>query len=437
MSRGARPRAIFDRLRQDDDTFSGSLSAVKRLCASIRQEKGVQQEDVAIPVVTEPGDVAQVDFGYAGRVYDPSNGMLRKAWVFVLVLAYSRWMWARIVFDQKTETFIDLHVRAFATLGGVPATLVPDNLKAAVILAAFGHGRDPSLNRSYREMARYYNCVIDPTPPYSPEKKGRAESGVKYVKNNFLIGRDFDDINQSNKDLERWLAEIANARIHGTTQCRPSELLDGEERSDLKPLPQEPYQVSIWKLAKVHRDTHIQVEKAYYSVPWSLLHQQVDVRVTKNSVTIYHGDERVFTHDRMGPGERSTVESHLPDRRSPLRYRSRRHWESHANALGEQAGLLVQRIFDSDDVLSKLRTVQSVVTHLQNFPKERVENTCRRALAYESLTYPAIRDILRKGLDLQPLPQDQRPKSWSQDSRYARSPSDFLPLPRTPDHELD
>lgn len=164
-ARGAGPKAIFDRLRLDETDFKGTYWAIKRLCARIDRERLVNAADVALPVETKAGHVAQVDFGYAGMLHDPETGKQRRAWVFVMVLGHSRHMFAKIVFNQRTETWLQLHVEAFAFFGGVPEVIVPDNLKAAVIRAFFGVGDDPALNRSYRELARHYGCKIDPTPP--------------------------------------------------------------------------------------------------------------------------------------------------------------------------------------------------------------------------------------------------------------------------------
>jgi transposase len=154
VAKGLGPRAIFDRLRLEHPDFAGSHSAVKRLYRALRRERGVAAEDVAIPVETAPGEIAQVDFGYVGKLLDPATRTLRKAWCFVMVLAYSRHMVVRVVFDQKIETWLQLHIEAFAELGGVPETVVPDNLKAAVVRAAFAAGDMSELNRSYRELAR-------------------------------------------------------------------------------------------------------------------------------------------------------------------------------------------------------------------------------------------------------------------------------------------
>jgi transposase len=425
---GARPRSIYDRLRLEDDDFTGSYSAVKRFCRRHRQEQGVRAEDVAIPVETAPGEVCQVDFGYVGKLYDPEQGRLRKAWVFVAVLGHSRHLCARIVFDQRATTWIDLHVALFTEFGGVPEVLVPDNLKAAVIRAAFAVGGTTTLHRSYRELARHYGFKVDPTPARSPEKKGKVEAAVKYVKHSFFAPRVFEDINHARRELTHWLKEIAAERIHGSTGRRPREVFEEVEREALRPLPSVPYVPVEWKQAKVHRDSHVLFEKRQYSVPWRLVGREVLIRAAGSTVTVYADDERVATHDRRGPGRRSTVDAHLPDHRSDYRHRSRAYWEARADRLGEVVGRYVQAIFDSDDVLSQLRTVQAVVRHLESFPLARACAACERALHYGNLTYSGLKRILREGLDLQPLPGAGPAPAILEHPRYARRPKEILSL---------
>lgn len=418
--RRAGPQAIFDRLRLEVPDFPGSLSAIKRACVRLRREAGPKAEDVAIPVETLPGEIAQVDFGYAGLVFDPEQGVQRRAWLFVMVLGYSRHQFVDVAFDQKVATWIDLHIRAFQAFGGVPEVIVPDNLKSAVIRCAFSADTAPALNRSYRELARYYDFRIDPTPPRAPRKKGKVESGVKYVKGNFLPTCGARDVLGMRQELVRWVAEIAGNRIHGTTKLRPLEVFEAEERAALKPLPARPYDRVIWKRARLHSDAHAQIDGGFYSAPWRHLHQDLWARCTTSTVALYRDDVLLHSHRRVGRGERSTIETHLPEHRANLRHRSRTYWEAKAAEIGDHTLALVRDIFDSDDVLSHLRSVQAIVNHLTPFPSARAEAACRRARYFGNLTYGAIKGILRSGLDLEPLPGEEK-RDWMKSGRHARS----------------
>lgn len=425
LAKGLGPRAIYDRLRLEHPEFTGSHSAIKRLCRTLKTAGGVRAEDVAIPVETRPGEIAQVDFGYVGKLFDPATMMLRKAWCFVMVLGFSRHMVVRVVFDQKVETWLQLHVEAFSELGGVVETVVPDNLKAAVLRAAFAVDDESELNRSYRELARHYGFKIDPTPPYDAPKKGKVEAGVKYVKGNFFVGRQETDVEEVRRELHRWVREIAGQREHGTTHKKPLEEFEVIERSQLQPLPKRPWELVVWRQAMVHRDSHIGVDKRLYSVPWTYLGQRVWARLSPHSVVVYADDQRVATHARKGPGYRSTVEEHLPEHRSDLRHRSRAYWEERAQAMGVEVERYVKTLFDSDDVLSQLRKVQAIVAHLETFPVERARAACLRAEHFGSYSYGSLKNILRLGLDLAPLPGQTAPPAPGIQPRFARPPSQW------------
>ncbi len=444
VGRGAKPKAIYDCLRLKNEGFEGSLSAVKRIVKRLRAAEEVKPEDVAIPVLSGPGEIGQVDFGYVGRLYDPERGVMRKAWVFVMVLSYSRHMFARVVFDQKTITWLRLHAEAFAHFGGVVETVVPDNLKSAVIRAAFGLGEDPALNRSYVELARHYGFKVDPAPPRSPEKKGVVESAVKYVKRNFFTPRDFSEsaIAEVNGELDRWVMEIAGDRIHGTTGCRPLEVFGNEEKVALAALPATAYEPVEWKKAKVHPDGQIVFDRRLYPVPWRLLGRELWVRATAKTVSAYWEEARVATYQRGVPVPPEIADQYLPPERAPLRYRSRQYWCERADRLGKEVGEYIREIFDAEDVLSQLRNVQAIVTHLEKFPSHRAKAACRRARYYGNHRYVGVRDILRQGLDSEPLPVSVVPSSPSDPTRsrprFARSAGELLQLKllKEDDHEL-
>jgi transposase len=425
---GAGPQAIWDRLHRTDPEFTASVSAVKRAVRRLRREEGVKATDVVIPVDTKPGEVAQVDFGFAGRFFDPATGLVRKAWVFIMVLGYSRHLFAKLVYDQKATTWVALHVEAFTWFGGVPEVIVPDNLKAAVVRAAFGAGdrHELALNRSYRELARHYGFKIDPAPVRSPEKKGKVESAVKYVCGNFLRAGAFHTVVEANTDLPDWLLSTAGMRIHGTTGRRPLEAF-AAEKLVLLPLPATPFEPVEWKSATVHRDSHIEFDRRLYSVPWTHIGQAVWVKATQASVMIYLNDQRIATHDRRGGDHRSTAPAHLPPHRAELAERSIAYWTERADAMDPDVGSYIRHVVDSDTVLSKLRDVQAIVTHLDQFPVQRAAAACRRADYFANYSYQGVRRILASALDLDPLPNSHPKHGQLTEPRFARPVAELLP----------
>jgi hypothetical protein len=276
-------------------------------------------------------------------------------------------------------------------------------------------------------LARHYQFKVDPTPPYAPQKKGKVESGVKYVQGNFFRGRAGQSVEDVRRDLPRWVIEIAGTRTHGTTGKAPGVLFEEVERARLLPLPATPFEAVSWAKVTVHRDSHVAYERRLYSVPWRLIGKEIWARVTDTTVALYCDDTRVATHPRRGESLRSTDEAHLPEHRGPRRHRSRQHWEERARTLGPEVEQYIREVFDADPVLSPLRTVQAMVLHLETFPKERANAACRRARYYANYGYVGLKTILEKALDLEPLPVAVVPATEpSSPPRFARDLRELL-----------
>lgn len=424
VAKGLEATAIHAKLTEEDLSFTGSVSAVKRLVAQVRRTNGPRPEDVVIPVDTPPGEVAQVDFGYAGRVLDPRTGKVRRAWLFVLVLGCSRHMFCKVVFDQSTDTWLRLHVDAFAYLGGVPKVVVPDNLKAAVLKVAFGVDEDVTENRAYRELARHYGFVIDPTPPRSPQKKGKVERSVQYVKNAFLAPREFVDVDDMNRRLTGWVVGVAGTRRHGTTRKKPVEHFQEVEKAALKPLPAKRFEVVAWRRATVQRDCCIHFDGDRWSVPFQHVGRAALVRATPHTVEVYVDDRRVATHDRAAVSH--IIDEHLPEGRRELRHRDRAHWEARADAIdADVVGTFVRKVLDQDDIQRPLRRAASVLRLLEAVPRERAIAACTRAAWFGAWRAEVVRKILADGLDAQPLPGGG-PMAPSFAPQFARSATSFL-----------
>lgn len=399
---GVEIMAIWGLLKEQNQ-FTGSYEAVKRFVRRLPQPP----PEAFVRVETDPGEEAQVDFGYAGMMFDPKTGRLRKAWVFVMTLCWSRHQYAEIVFDQKVETWIALHIRAFEFFGGQTKRVRPDNLKAAIIRAVT---YDQEAQRSYREYAEHADFLISPCVPHAPRLKGKVEQGgVHYVKRNALAGRKFEtadqNVHHANEHLRRWCLSTAGVRTHGTTKEQPLARFEAE-RVALKPLPQTRYEIAVWAQAKLHPDCHIVFDNAYYSAPHRLIGKKLLVRATPSRIEIYYEHERLATHARATqPGERVSNIVHYPPTKvagllaTPVRLREQ------AAQVGPKTAELIGKMLD-DKPVDRLRAAQGILSLAKRNTPARLEAACRRALVFNLASFRTVKAILEKGLEDQPLPPE-------------------------------
>ncbi len=251
----------------------------------------------------EPGAEAQVDFGKGAPVVQ-ADGKRRRPHAFRVILSHSRKAYSEVVWRQTTDNFIRCLENAFRHFGGVPRTLVVDNLKAAVLKPDWF---DPDLNPKIEAFCAHYRTAILPTKPRTPRHKGKVESGVKYVQRNGLQGLTFDSLEAQNRHLLQWETTVADTRIHGTTRHQVKKTFDEVEKPALLPLPAERFPVFQEARRVVHRDGHVEVDKAYYSVPPEYLGREVWVRWDSHTVRVY--DQRmqqITMHLPQAPGRFST-----------------------------------------------------------------------------------------------------------------------------------
>jgi transposase len=394
---GVEARAIWERLKEECG-FTGGYHSVYRYLRSIDP----RSPEACVRVETPPGEEAQVDFGFAGVMFDPRSGRHRKAWAFVMTLSFSRHEYVEFVFDQEVATWLRCHRNAFNFLGGVPRRVVVDNLKAAITRAVL---HDQVVQRAYRECAEHYGFLISPCRPRTPEHKGKVEKGgVHYVKRNFLAGRSFRDVDEANGLVLIWCRETAGRRIHGTVKERPIDRFEAAERAALRELPSCPYIVSTWKRAKLHRDCHVVFEGAFYSAPHRLIGRQLWVKAADGAVTIFHEHEPVATHPRAGrKGERKTNPDHLPPAKliglmaSPVLCARR------AAEIGPSTSALIGQLL-AERPLDRLRTAMGILRLSNKYSPRRLEGACSRALRFEEISYGSVKRILERGLDAEPLP---------------------------------
>jgi transposase len=295
-----------------DHGFTGSYDSVKRFVRRLGNKRTLPMRRIECAA----GEEAQVDFGTGAPVIGP-DGKRRKTYVFRIVLSHSRKAYSEVTFRQTTEDFIACVENALWHLGGCPKVLVIDNLRAAV---KHPDWFDPELVPKLRSFCRHYGIVILPTKPYTPRHKGKVESGVKYVQNNALKARKFLSLQAENEYLAHWEAAVADTRIHGTTRQQVGRVFREVERPALQPLPRERFPCFQEAPRKVSRDGHVEVARAYYSVPPEYLGQTVWARWDARLVRIFNPRfEQIALHVRHAQGRFSTDARHLaPEKISGL-----------------------------------------------------------------------------------------------------------------------
>jgi len=377
--------------------FAGSYSSVRRKVQKI----SAKNPKASCVLDFAPGEAVQVDFGKGPDITDVFTGKTTKTWIFVMTLCFSRHMYAQIVTNQKVRTWLACHRHAFEFFNGVTEKVIIDNAKCAIIRACF---RDPEVQRSYGEFAEGYGFLISPCPPGDPKKKGRVESGVKYVKNNFVPLRKFRTLIDANEQLTRWVLQTAGNRKHGTTFQKPLTMFAQTEKHFLKSLPDVPVEIATWTQVKVHGNCHVQFEKAFYSAPFRLVRQKLWLRETDTTVRLYHDLKLVAVHPRLHrPGQRSTVDEHMPPEAIAYKMQDPQWCLKQAEQIGPGCHRLIRSLF-SHKVLDNLRAAQGVISLGKKYGPVRLEAACIRALHYDNVKYRTVKSILHQGLDQMPLP---------------------------------
>jgi len=371
--------------------YTGSYSSVRRL---LQQLAATQPLAATTRLDFAPGEAAQVDFGAGPMIADRETGTPRKSWIFVMTLCFSRHQYAEIVRDQSVATWLACHRRAFEWFAGVPARIIIDNAKCAIVRACL---HEPVVQRAYAACAEGYGFRIAPCPPRDPQKKGIVEAGVKYVKKSFVPLRTFRDLADANRQLRRWVLEEAGERCHGTTRQKPLVRFT-TEKDLLIALPAVAPELATWAQVRVHRDAHVQFDKALYSVPFARIGQRLWLKATPTSVTLYAEHALVATHVRQQPGARSTVRDHLPPQAAAYLMRDPQWCLRQARDIGPACHGVIEALF-ADRVLDNLRAAQGVLRLAEHYTRPRLEAACERALAYNEPRYRTVKTILTKGLD--------------------------------------
>jgi transposase len=347
----------------------------------------------------EPGVEVQVDFGKMGLVFDSARGRRRVCWALIFTAVYSRHSFVWLSFSQTSETMIEGFEAAWAFFGGVFKVVIPDNMSTAVTKA---DRIDPRLNQAFVEYAQARGFVIDPARVRTPTDKPRVERTVPFVRNSFFAGETFVDLGDAQRRAVNWCVGRAGQRVHGTHACRPLELFDLEEKPRLLPAPTGRYDLPVYATAKVHRDHHIEIGRALYSIPGDLIGARVDVRADRELVRVFHRGVLIKIHPRQAPGGRVTDAEDLPAEKTAYAMRDLDHLRGLAAAEGAAIGAYADALLDTPLPWTKMRQVYALLGLVKRWGRQRVEAACARALEAEAVSVPLISRMIERATENQP-----------------------------------
>jgi transposase len=397
---GVTQATIHQRLR-DEQGLQASVASLKRWVAANLPEEVRRDRVTVLGEDAEAGAEAQIDYGHLGSWTDPRTGKKHRVWAFVMVLVCSRLMFVRPVLRMDQRAWTEAHVEAFAFFYGVPARLVPDNLKTGVDKPDL---YDPKLNRSYAELAEYYDTLIDPARAAKPKDKPRVERPMPYVRDSFWRGREFTSLEQMQQQAVAWCRDVAGQR-----HCRPlggaapMAVFGAVEAQALRPLPKRPFVLATWSTGKIGPDIHVKVGKTLYSVPWKHIGQRVDARETPTVVQIFDNGQLIATHARKAAGKQTDF-AHYPPEKIAFKMRTPTWCRTRAAEIGPACVEVIADLL-AVNALFRLRAAQGVLGLAGKHGDDRLERACARAIEVGDPSYRTIKGILAAGAEALPAPE--------------------------------
>jgi len=369
-----------------------------------------RKQDVVLRQEHKAGEKLFVDWaGTTIPIHDRRGGLVQHAHLFVAVLGASSYTYAEATSDEQLASWIGAHVRAFEFYQGVPKLVVPDNTKTGVTKAC---RYDPDLNPTYQEMAMHYGVGVVPARPYKPRDKAKVESGVQLAERWIIAAlrnRKFFSIEELNQAI-RELRDRINQRPFRKREGSRATQFAAVDKPAMGPLPPERFDLSEWSRARVNIDYHIAFDTNYYSVPYNLVQELVEVRSTPTTVEIFHKSQRVASHLRAhGHGHAVTIAEHRPrSHQAHLEWTPSRmvRW---AQTIGPNTARLFERILaDKPHPEMGYRGCLGIIRLTERYSAQRVEAASERALITGACRYKSVESILKNSLD-QVVPSSPEP----------------------------
>lgn len=378
------------------------------------EELGFGRRAPTIPVADcGPGEEVQLDTGLVGWLRRDDTGHRRhfKAWIFTAVRSRHRFVYP--VLEETTASAIEACEAAWAFFGGVFKVVIPDNTKTIVNEP---DPLEPKLNLAFLEYAQSRGFHVDPTRVRSPKDKARVERAVQPVREDCYGGEELSSIEDALAHGTVWCLEEYGLRRHSTTQRRPREHFEAEERPALLALPTEPYDVPAWSEPKVGPDQHAQVLKALYSLPRRYRGRKLTARADRHTVRFYEGKTLVKTHPRVRPGQRQTDPGDFPPEQAACALRDRAFFERRAAAHGTNIGHFATRLLDGPLPWTRMRQVFALLALVRRYGAPRVEQACALALEAEMISVYRLRRLV----EIAPVAGESSPARVIPIARYLR-----------------
>jgi transposase len=385
LCRGRNAKAIWQDL-VDTYHFAAGYQSVRRFVHKLRGS--VEPEARAI-IETAPGEEAQVDYGSGPMIRDSTTGKYRRSRLFVLTLGYSRKCIRLLVFRSSSQTWAELHEKAFRRLGGITRTIVLDNLREGVLSPDI---YDPGINHLYRDVLNHYGTVPLPCRVNDPDRKGKVERGVGHAKSTPLKGQRFESLEQAQKYLDHWEERWADTRIHGTTKRQVAAMF-AEERPTLLPLPVEPFRHYQYGERTVHLDGCVEVDAAYYGVPPGWIGRRIRVQWDNQHVRLLSPGtgELLREHMRQSRGGRRVQEQDRPKQTPPTTV----HLLLRAGKAGKHVDLVCRGMHGRYGEAA-VRRIFGMLNLTKRYGAACVDEACAAILELGLCDYPPVRKYLER-----------------------------------------
>lgn len=388
---------------------------IKRHEVDIDPERLRCRVRVVPEIVHQPGESLILDWGKLCDVIDPDTGKKRTLWFLVGVMGFSRYMMTRLVWGNSVEETLDALQSMFNEIGGVPVKLTSDNPKCFATVAS---NYEPILNPAFERFCNHYGTIAELLPPRDPQKKGKVERVVPYVRRLYEAHGDWQNIEESQRYIDRKMS-IANERKHGTTKLRPIDVFVQNEASVLKELPAIGYSIEEYHMGKVRKDSCVRFRNKYYSVSVDYTGSDVFIIGGKDTVEIFFKGNLIESHSRVkSPHQSKSIKKHHLKPHEQI-MQDNDYLLDKAKKIGPNVKEMIEKILLRGLGFVDTRKIWGILSLDKDYKSDQVDKACRYALECDQLSY---RGVLRF---ITIMPREEKLIKKSTGNKFTRDPIEY------------